>query len=220
MIKVPNTIGAAWDAYKTLAGGYDIPFLKFKGTPRVLDIGANVGAFCMWARQKWPGCPIRAFEPQPEMWPFFLANTDGQVPLIKKAIWHESPVTLYTKEGNCLLTGPTKYAYHDGEPMQAEAIHPKELPPCEVLKLDTEGGELPILQHYKHKPSVILVEAHCEKDRQKIERYLDADYEWVLGELWIRGYCEMKFVRRDFLPEGGNMSQGGYTDIDPTEIGG
>ena len=220
MIKLPNTIGAAWDAYKTLAGGYDIPFLKFEGVPRVIDIGANAGAFCMWAKQKWPGCPIRAFEPQPEMWPYFYANTDGQVALVQKAVWPESPVELFTKKKNGLLTGPVKYGYHDGESIKVEAVHPNTLPECEILKVDTEGGEIPILKHYRYKPSVILVEAHCETDRQKIEKMLNTDYEWVLGELWIRGYCEMKFVRRDHLPVGGNMSIGGYTEVDPVEIGG
>jgi len=59
MIHLPTAQGSAWDAYKILAGGYDIPMLELKGELKILDIGANVGAFSMWAAQKWPGCQIQ-----------------------------------------------------------------------------------------------------------------------------------------------------------------
>jgi len=201
MIRLPQTRGVAWDSYKILAGSYDVPFLKFTGVPRVLDIGANVGAFSMWARQKWPGCPIRAFEPQSKMWPFYLANTRNEAALIRKAVWPETPVTLYTKKDSDLLTGPIKGSYHDGPEMKVDAVHPKDLPECEVLKIDTEGAEVKILENYPHKPSLILLEAHGEADRWQIEDILKKDYEWVLGEMWTHGYCEMKFVRRDLLTQ-------------------
>ena len=45
-----------------LEGEYDSPYWDLE-KPTVLDIGANVGSFSIWASQRWPGCSIFAFEP-------------------------------------------------------------------------------------------------------------------------------------------------------------
>ena len=47
-----------------LRGSYDVPFNPEK-PPRILDIGANVGAFCIWATKRWQGCSMWAYEPHP-----------------------------------------------------------------------------------------------------------------------------------------------------------
>jgi len=47
-----------------LNGSYDVPFNP-PTPPIVLDLGANVGAFCKYASTRWPGCTIYAYEPQP-----------------------------------------------------------------------------------------------------------------------------------------------------------
>lgn len=196
MISLPTTQGSAWDAYKILAGGYDIPFLQISGNPKILDIGANVGAFSMWARQKWPQCMIKAFEPTPVMWPYFMANNPG-TELIQKAVWPDRTLVLHTSDINPNANSLIKQKWHD-KVIEVECVHPQNLPYCDILKMDTEGAELEILKHYPHKPVAILLEAHSKEDRIEIENHLQ-DYEWVLGEMWTRGVTEMKFVRKDVL---------------------
>lgn len=195
-IQFPNDQGAAWDAYKILAGSYDIGWLKFTMTPVVLDIGANVGAFSMWAMRKWPGCKITAYEPNQDLEEFFVANTSGQVPLVQKAISLSSPVKYYKKPGNAHVNSLIKCDWHSEE-TEVEGIHPKDLPECNILKVDTEGYEPQIVSHYPHKPELILLEAHSEKHRKGIEMMLDLNYELVGCEMWARGVAEMKFLRRD-----------------------
>jgi FkbM family methyltransferase len=35
------------------------------GAPKILDVGANIGMFGLWALRCWPGAQITAFEPEP-----------------------------------------------------------------------------------------------------------------------------------------------------------
>lgn len=49
-----------------LDGAYYVPGLSFASPPHVLDVGANVGAFAVWAAREWPGCSIDCYEPHPE----------------------------------------------------------------------------------------------------------------------------------------------------------
>lgn len=49
-----------------------------------------------------------------------------------------------------------------GSPEDAVKLSPSDLPPCDVLEIDCEGGEQRILKELKIKPSHILVETHPE----------------------------------------------------------
>jgi FkbM family methyltransferase len=42
---------------------------------RVLDIGANAGAFSIWAAHRWPGSTIDAYEPSPSTFALLQENT-------------------------------------------------------------------------------------------------------------------------------------------------
>jgi len=54
------------DLEHVLDGGYAVPGLTFASPPHVLDVGANVGAFTVWAAREWPGATFECFEPHPE----------------------------------------------------------------------------------------------------------------------------------------------------------
>jgi hypothetical protein len=43
----------------------------------ILDIGANVGSFALWAELRWPGSKIRCYEPNPGTFAFLKRNTAG-----------------------------------------------------------------------------------------------------------------------------------------------
>jgi methylase of polypeptide subunit release factors len=49
---------------------------------RVLDIGANVGAFSIWAAHRWPGSTIQAYEPNPSTFALLQTNT-RRYPMIR-----------------------------------------------------------------------------------------------------------------------------------------
>lgn len=190
------------DVYRILAGSYDIPYVVLKQAPRVLDIGANVGAFTYWARHKWPECKITAYEPDRDNAVIFKAN-NPDVELIEKAVYPAQTARLYRSKLNCTthtLIPQNKEQYMKGteyeDPVEVGCIPPEELPKCDVLKLDTEGCEKEILDGYPYKPSMILLETHTEEDRRWIESRLAADYMQAQIYMYYPGLAEMKFIRR------------------------
>jgi predicted RNA methylase len=75
---------------KVLNGEYAVP-VAFRTPPRILDIGANVGAFTLWASAVWPGGHVTAFEPHPDNAAAWRENCSqlvalGQASLIEAAV--------------------------------------------------------------------------------------------------------------------------------------
>ena len=78
-----------------LSGLYDIPeFEKTTRPPRILDVGADVGAFAIWASKRWEDCTIRCLENDPAK-ADFLAKTVTQIgvkfPKVKITVNAEIP---------------------------------------------------------------------------------------------------------------------------------
>ena len=43
----------------------------------IVDIGANVGSFALWANLRWPQSMIHAYEPHPETFKLLMNNVEG-----------------------------------------------------------------------------------------------------------------------------------------------
>jgi FkbM family methyltransferase len=150
-----------------------------EGTPigTILDIGANCGVFSMLASQIWDKAEITAYEPQADMFRLLWDNLRGlNVRLHNKAVYPipdgaSNPVMelkhgLHNQgEASLYQTSQVSTSF---EPVRIE--DPKNLGPCDLLKIDTEGSEVPILEGYQHLDSVkvLVVEFHLEGDEQKI----------------------------------------------------
>lgn len=159
---------------QVLAGEYGIAYKHDK--PIILDIGANVGAFAIWAIQKWPKANIYCYEPNPENFVFLSHNTSpylNQIHLYKKAVGNIENTKLYLGKHN---SGESSF-YNLGEQtddfVEVITIPPSELPKANILKMDTEGSEIDILcaldvQEY----DVVALEFHSERDRRIIDTML------------------------------------------------
>lgn len=53
--------------------------VELAGEPVILDVGANIGLFTLFAAQKWPGARIFSFEPMPDIFDVLRKNT-GHLP--------------------------------------------------------------------------------------------------------------------------------------------
>jgi len=160
-----------------LAGSYDIPGLEFPEPPRILDVGCHVGSFSVWATSRWPGCKIVAFEPSPDNHGYAQQNVGDNVELHNKAIVGDgqpAEMTLYDGMGN---TGQ-RSLYQLGEQKMTGTVvktfPASDLPPCEILKCDAEGAELPLLRSYRHLDGVraVMLEWHRAEDYQELLRWL------------------------------------------------
>lgn len=176
----PDMIG---HCLKIANGEYDIPGLEFAEPPRVLDIGANVGAFAAWASERWPGAKVRCYEPNPVAFGYLRHNvpTDDPGALQNAGVLDLGPGetmqrTLYFGKNNL-----GEASIHDLGEQQVDGVpctfvSARDLPVCDVLKVDTEGCEVEILRAYiaecGRSPGVVLLEFHFARDRREIDMML------------------------------------------------
>ncbi len=131
------------------AGSYEPPAqveALLRGPLRILDLGANIGLFALYALQRWLGSTLESFEPDPEN----FALLERTAARHRRWRIHEAAVSNHAE--------PIRFAagqYAEGR----AAVHEDDTitVPCadlfafvgsqrvDLLKMDIEGGEWPIL---------------------------------------------------------------------------
>jgi FkbM family methyltransferase len=203
-------------------GEYEIPVRSFDRPPHVLDIGANVGAFACWISRRAPGCTIDCYEPSSEAFRYLEQNVPRLAPGAKlhhEAIHdHDGTAPLYrgvcgerpdgTKVPNICCNSLCDIGSQDLEQHEAVKItDAKNLPACNILKVDTEGSEIPILSRYfqTHKKTVaiVLVEVHSRTDRRLVENLLEEDVGMQLffGHIRKPNLATLVFMHRQAIHE-------------------
>lgn len=190
---------------KIFRGEYAVP-LKLE-RPVILDIGANCGAFAWWALRYWPDSSVTCYEPNPAAFEFLEKNMGGleNVALHNIGIRASSQKQQFLHFGRhnlgeaSFFLGPEQVAIG----RYVECCHPDTLPPCDILKVDTEGCELEIIATYLtqlHAPKLILFEYHRESDRLGLDSLLIVlQYVLVGGEIQHYGRGLLKYAHRSTL---------------------
>lgn len=174
---------------KVFSGEYDIPYDH--PAPRIIDLGANCGAFALWATHRWPHSRVYCYEPHPKIFSEFLEkNTELYYPKItieQHAIGtpgvralldgtnNIGETSLYYMGNNTTLTG-----------QHVEVHDPLSLPEADILKMDIEGCEVEVLRpliEAGRKFDAILCEYHNEDLRLEIDSLLTKDYRLVKSEV-------------------------------------
>jgi FkbM family methyltransferase len=202
---------------EVLRGAYNVPGLEFANPPRILDVGACVGDFGVWAAHRWPGADIRLYEPNPRALAFLRENAARVDELRHRVV----PVAVRSQAGKatlhfgrCNLGEATFHGTpeHQAGSVEVDCIPAGSLPDCDVLKLDTEGCEVEILEGYLYLredqfsrlPRAILLEFHSEDDRQRIDHMLThpwkiGGYRLVQGRIATADMGVLCYVRRGAL---------------------
>jgi FkbM family methyltransferase len=204
-MQITAPISMAGHIEKIARGEYDLPYElpAPRRTPRViLDIGANVGGFAVWAHQRWPGSMIYCYEPLSSNFEFLKKNLAPlrNVLLFNRAVGDPTKTKLYLGKNNC---GENSF-FDLGEQLEQHedvvTIEPNELPSASILKIDTEGSELDILSRLDAIDyDAILLEYHSEKIRRRIDSMLD-NYSLVGGEARSADRGTLKYVHNRLLP--------------------
>jgi DUF218 domain len=113
----------------------------------VLDIGANAGAFSIWAAHRWPGITIDAYEPDPGSFQLLQANTRSY-PMVRcqnVAVYPSEGKDLaftsrYAGDGEAGLVEVISEIFGQGNNNEREffrvpALHPRELPHADAIVL-------------------------------------------------------------------------------------
>ena len=121
----------------------------------ILDIGANIGAFAVWASLRWPGSTIHCYEANPETFPYLKLNTaaDPRIHCTHAAVYPGGQRTMpffyrFAGDGEAGLSaymGETFRKGVDGHTYEVDVVSPAALPKADIVKLDIEGGEAAVL---------------------------------------------------------------------------
>ena len=150
----------------------------------VVDIGANVGLFTLYIRLLRAGTTIHCFEPVPDTVVLLKANLNdmsgihvhpyGLSNITGRTAMHLHPYN--TGENSLKSTSTQSGQLIEIEVQDAEAAFRRiQLIDIDILKIDTEGCEVEILEslHFRlQRIGIILLEYHSEADRRKIDRLL------------------------------------------------
>jgi FkbM family methyltransferase len=186
----------------------------------IVDIGANIGAFSVFAQRLFsPDVVIIACEPEPSMMKYVKENTDNKLIYVEKAIVGDSSLkevkfNICKWQGNHHVDGVfNKEVYCQpevGSEILSSIIVPAitlnkvcfdySLRRIDLLKIDTEGAEPQILeslgnmvQDIRH----IFIEWHSQKDLERIKKSLEKTHDCT----FVDGY----FKEKDGTPANGNI---------------
>jgi FkbM family methyltransferase len=176
----------------------------------IVDIGANVGAFAIYAKSWNKNASVYCFEPNPQVLPLLesntqnfsnidkkfvaLGDTDGELTLTQHPINTGQSTTSHNVEGGKTLSVEVQHA--------GRALQRADITEIDVLKIDTEGAEVSILKGLKEflpVTKVVMLEYHTEEDRRQIDNLLHVFrlYSADVQQLW--GIGTVKYVNQKLL---------------------
>ena len=185
---------------KIFMGEYEIPFQS--PNPVILDIGANIGGFTRWAGARWANSQIVCFEPVKSNFELLKKNTSdmSNVQLINSGVGSSDrkQQIFYGKHniGEASLFKGYEQV-DDGE--EVDIVSAATLPACHIIKIDTEGSEIEIIENYQHDPAVYLIEYHSEENRLKIDEYLRDEYILIESKCDKPNYGIVKYALKSLI---------------------
>ena len=171
--------------------GVEYPILLPENYPvsAVVDIGSNLGATAIYFLGLYPNSTIYCFEPSPKTFSllksnteqfagirrfaFGLSNFEGLVDLFE-GIHHSAQNSLFRTP--MTIDEATPVRVRDAATVLGELGVQR----VDIMKIDTEGCEVPILESILASgrlwPAQIALEYHSEEDRLQIDRLLTPRY--------------------------------------------
>jgi FkbM family methyltransferase len=151
-LSAPDASTAWMVALQIAVGEYRAPGFTPRSGWRVVDVGANIGVFSLWAERL--GAEVTAFEPEPRTFASLLTNVAGkriapkQAALAARAV---PAVRLYLSELDSTRHTLVGKEIESGEPLRDFVDVPTVTladvvgSGCDLLKLDCEGAEFDAL---------------------------------------------------------------------------
>lgn len=159
----------------------------------ILDIGANVGSFALWAERRWPGSRIHSYEPNPGTFAFLKRNTAAStnIQCNNLAVYpgEAKRLPFFSRFDGDGEAGLATYATDTFEnrvvtaKIEVDVVHPGDLPRGDIVKIDIEGGEADVLEHLDlSRTSLVLAEFQNGKARARMQAVLAAEFVAITDE--------------------------------------
>ena len=179
---------------KIFDGEYDIPYRN--SSPVILDIGGNIGGFSLWANKRWANSEIYSYEPIKNNFSLLKENTKDMdnITIFNVAIGSKTETRRMHygahNIGECSFINGAEQV-EKGE--EVSVMSAGLLPDANIVKIDTEGAEIEILENMIIKPDVYLIEFHSAYNRRRIDNIL-YDYTLVSGNISLPNYGIVKYA--------------------------
>jgi FkbM family methyltransferase len=180
----------------------------------ILDVGAYVGAAALYFALNYPHARILAYEPAPLSYALLRRNTHGlsQVDVFNFGLADEDRrASLYLGgkdwATNSVCSSPenTSEAVEVNLRAARAVLAEQRVEAVDILKLDTEGCEVPILRSLADQLpclGVVFVEYHDEDDRHEIDRLLEGTHVLCQGRVLAPHRGEFCYIARSRLTPG------------------
>ena len=160
-------------------GEYDFPRYEHEGSVRTMvDVGCNVGAFMVWAAlHRWPHLEkIDAYDPNANALEFAAVNV--RECKLRGVALHHAAVSVDSRplfKEHIDWGGSRTHGETTG--VSVPSVHPRDLPPCDVLKVDAEGVDPDVFDNYAHWAGVkiALFEYHSPDDGRRMRAVLERE---------------------------------------------
>ena len=179
---------------KIFDGEYDIAYRN--SSPVILDIGGNIGGFSLWANKRWANSKIYSYEPIKNNFNLLKENTKGidNIVISNVAVGSKTETRrMYYGAhniGECSFINGAEQVERGEE---VSVMSAGLLPDANIVKIDTEGAEIEILENMLIKPDVYLIEFHSADNRRAIDNILH-DYTLVSADIEMPNYGIVKYA--------------------------
>lgn len=189
------------------------PKVSFLGDSlTIVDVGASIGAAATYFAANYPNSSVFGFEPHKQSFDLAVANTNGAklVHLFNYGLHEEDQTAqLYLGEkihitNSIFSNAPYNSTRTDTVQLRkgSKALTELGVTKIDVLKVDTEGCEVPILRDLLSvfAPKVIHLEYHNEPDRRQLDDMLASHYILVQSMADRPHIGVVTYVRQDAFP--------------------
>lgn len=175
--------------------------------PRILDCGSNIGISVMFFKSRYPCARVVAFEPHPAKAAVLLRNVERNaldgVEVVAKAVTGTTgtvDLQIDPDDPGSLVSG-TRRRQATIVSVDATPLSPYLTEPVELIKLDVEGEELPVLEELAEsgalaKVSQLVIEVHHHLDpAEEVLGRVFSLLEAAGFSLQVRGLPTIPFIR-------------------------
>ena len=194
---------------ETILNGKTYPLIPFvRDVNVVMDVGANVGAASVYFSLAYPDATIHSFEPGSWAYSLLKANTDARPNV------HAHNFGLYSRDASLPLyrgkydSGMSSVAKSESTKEKSETVALRsvrewlaenDITTIDILKIDSEGCEVPILEALQDllpKVKVVYLEYHSDDDRKAFDRLLGDTHLLMHGQMLVH-LGEVTYVAKD-----------------------
>lgn len=183
----------------------------------VLDIGAHIGVASGFFRLVYPDAAIFCVEPDPDSYAILARNAErigrceafniGLLDRDMTAAFNAAKISvlssLFPYDEGAIATDTIDVTVRDAGSFAAEISNRFSVPGFDIIKIDTEGAELPILRSLGPvvgRASVIHLEFHSHEDRRAIDDLLCATHCLCQGRIEKHNRGTLTYLASHLLP--------------------